>query len=271
VIQDKTTAGLPPHLRTASPVKVNVVSQNSPALRQAQLDDPDILAILHFRNHQSWPDNCSKEQQQRLAALEPAFYQDDQGVAWLQTQQQTALFLPALFRAGLLCQTVKQNPTANSPELLQLVQARGYAWPGMLTDVTQHKHQCEKCATSQIQPVYHNEQVALEIYGPFPSYTPEKYLMAMMDHNTGIVEFVPLENKNASTMALHIFTNWISKFGVPKLITTYFPEDFNSDVAEAIRPFVSGQTLCFTTVQTPAMPENLYQAVNAIIKDAEQS
>ena len=46
VIQDKTGSGLPRHLRTRSPSKINAMAPDNPKLLQAQEEDPELCLIM---------------------------------------------------------------------------------------------------------------------------------------------------------------------------------------------------------------------------------
>ena len=103
VVQDKSTTLLPPHLRLTSTKQVNLFGAHTLALREGQATDPDIRDCHFFMSNRVWPENCSPDRQQQLQALIPKLIQGPSKIVWIQTHEQTALFLPAKFRSALVC------------------------------------------------------------------------------------------------------------------------------------------------------------------------
>jgi len=60
-----------------------------------------------------------------------------------------------------------------------------YAWPGMETDIKDHRKTYSRCSGSTTESIQPNQTVAPEIFGPCLSYYA-KFIAAMYDLNTGI-------------------------------------------------------------------------------------
>ena len=170
VVQSKAGLPLPAHLRSASPARPKVVSPMQPVLIQNQLTDPDIQDCLYFQQNKTYPATCDEKPQQRLKSVEGKVFKDHQGTVWIQFPQQTALFLPQLFRKALLCQQANDR-TAAPTELTKTIITKGNAWPGMTEDIQDHLDCCTKCTSAPVpDTIQPNQVVAVEIFGPFPSY-----------------------------------------------------------------------------------------------------
>jgi hypothetical protein len=272
VVQSKAGSPLPAHLRSASPARPKVVSPMQPVLIQNQLTDPDILDCLYFQQYKRYPEACEETRRRRLGTVEGKVFKDHQGTVWIQFPQQTALFLPQLFRKALLCQ--QANDRAVSPvELTQRIIAKGNAWPGMTEDIQIHLDTCTKCvnpATADvIQP---NQTVAVEIFGPFPSYQDAQFIVTMMDLNTGMTEFVPVANKTPVSIAQAIFADWCCKYTVPNQITTLMDEKTNDAIKSHILEYLDRQeSFIIRSVQGTSLPEDLYQATSNLLQEAGES
>jgi hypothetical protein len=82
--------------------------------------------------------------------------------------------------------------------------AKGNAWPGMTEDIQVHLDSCTKCTSPRsLDTIQPNQTIAVEIFGPFPSY--------QMDLNRGMTEFVPVANKTPVSIAQALFADWFCK------------------------------------------------------------
>jgi hypothetical protein len=271
-IQSKSAAVLPPHLRVASPLKPGILSATSPLLKTGQSDDPDIQDWKHFRDTKTWPKHCSQERIQRLLSISDSLYEDENGTVWIQRPQQTTLLMPSPGRRPLLCQVIQAATDRRPQQIEAAVAAKGYSWPGLTKDVQDHLEICEKCTTSNRVHTTPNQVVAMEIFGPFPSYTTAKFLMSLHDQTTGIAEFAPLDNKNPDSLAGALFDRWICKFGVPNEILTHLPSASQEQIKVELKDYLGDHHLVsFKQTNELQMPEPLYEATHRLITEAQMS
>ena len=66
VIQNKTGSGVPLHLRTTSPTKINAMAPDNPKLLQTQEEDPDLQLIKRFRMTKQWPSTLHPDHKLKL-------------------------------------------------------------------------------------------------------------------------------------------------------------------------------------------------------------
>jgi hypothetical protein len=270
-IQPKTHTILPPFLRTASPVQIGVMDAQNPTFARCQEQDPDLQDWRHFRSTGNWPSSCTAQRRDRLQAMDPMLYEDAKGIVWVQLPNQTALFLPSSGRQRYLCQFFRDSAVRKQQEVMDGLTSKGYAWPGMSQDAQLHLQQCDLCKETDKAYITPNQSVAMEILGPFPSYSPLKFLMVMYDPSTGIAEFSPINNKDADQVAFAIFNQWISKFGLPKQMSTPFQEDYTKAIGQALATYVGDQNLLFAKTDQLQMPSPLYLAITKVVQGAQLS
>ena len=117
-------------------------------------------------------------------------------------------------------------------ETFDRVRERFY-WPGMKKDIDEWVSSCEECCQKKSahrkhihslttwKPSHPFWQVALDIMGPLPESSGNKYILLIGDQFTKWYEAIPMSNQEASTVAKAFVNVWVSKFGCPaKFIAT---------------------------------------------------
>lgn len=75
------------------------------------------------------------------------------------------------------------------------------------------------------------EKIYVDIVGPLPPTEREnKYILSMMDDLTRFVDFVPMPNQEAETVASGLFEQIISRYTLPKKIVTDQGAQFTGEV-----------------------------------------
>jgi hypothetical protein len=103
-----------------------------------------------------------------------------------------------------------------------------YFWPSMAQDIESHIKMCKIChqqndrnneknkvpLTPWGTPTGRNQRIHFDLVGPLKSEgTKYKHILSITDAFTRWVELVPIENKEAITVAKALFDNWICRFG----------------------------------------------------------
>lgn len=116
---------------------------------------------------------------------------------------------------------------------------RRYWWPKLKKFVRHFLRSCTLCmsyAPSGQRPRWLNlpigspfEVIAMDIWGKLPT-TEEgnKYVLVIIDHHTRWVELAPIGNPTAEVIADNLFTHWIARWGVPRVILTDNGPQFSS-------------------------------------------
>ena len=80
------------------------------------------------------------------------------------------------------------------------------------------------------------EVVAIDFVGPMSSPTSSNnvYLLVMVDYFTCYAEAIPLPDRQASTVARAIFTEWISRHGIIEVLHSNQAQEFESDLSAEI-------------------------------------
>ena len=102
-----------------------------------------------------------------------------------------------------------------------------FYWPGMKKDVHEGVSSCEECYQTKSphrkhihnlttwKPSHQFWHVALDIMGPLPESSGNKFILLIEDQFTKWYEAIPTSNQEASTEAKAFVNVWISKIGCP--------------------------------------------------------
>ena len=101
---------------------------------------PDLTILKEHLLNGSWPNDLQPDHRQRLELLNRNLLIDCNNVVWVQCQPEcpkapprTALFLPVIYCAPVLCQFRQQNPDLTVPQQVAKLQ-ENYNWIGMKAD-----------------------------------------------------------------------------------------------------------------------------------------
>lgn len=117
-----------------------------------------------------------------------------------------------------------------------------FVWPSINRDVGQFVRSCTDCQRSKIQrhtvtplkdfnlPNSRFKHVHIDLVGPLPSSGGNRYLLTMVDRYSRWPEAVPLPDMLAETVAKAFCNVWVSRFGVPEIISTDQGRQFESEL-----------------------------------------
>ncbi len=121
-------------------------------------------------------------------------------------------------------------------------------WPQMMNDVVLHVKSCQTCqATSNKMPPpaaphqeYEqsrtpNERIHADLFGPLKSQDgTNKYILGVTDTFTKMLRLTTIPNKEAATVAMALWKDWMAIYGIPKVIVTDQGREFTNSLSKAI-------------------------------------
>jgi hypothetical protein len=124
----------------------------------------------------------------------------------------------------------------------RMISAR-YVWKGMGADIMSFCRDCQRCDRGKVTAMVHTQiqpiqlpvkrfsHVHINIVGPLQA-SPEgcTHLLTMVDRSTRWAEAFPLVNTSTASCAGAFFNSWVSRFGVPAVLTSDRGFQFSSAV-----------------------------------------
>uniref|UniRef100_A0A5S6Q0E0 RNA-directed DNA polymerase n=1 Tax=Trichuris muris TaxID=70415 RepID=A0A5S6Q0E0_TRIMR len=131
----------------------------------------------------------------------------------------------------------------------QLIRQR-FVWPSIKKDCTTWTRECLACQTAKIHkhtrsplgkfkvPTERFSHVHIDIVGPLPPAQGYSYILTCIDRCTRWPEAIPIQNTSTETIALAFLHAWVSRFGVPKTLTTDQGRQFESSMFNHLTEFL---------------------------------
>jgi hypothetical protein len=119
----------------------------------------------------------------------------------------------------------------------RLVAAR-YVWTNLAKDVTAWARECLHCQRAKVHrhvqvPAQHSpiptrrfSHIHLDLVGPLPTFKGFTHLFTIIDRTTRWPEVIPLSATTSLDCASALFQGWVSRFGVPAVITSDWGAQF---------------------------------------------
>ncbi len=121
-------------------------------------------------------------------------------------------------------------------------------WPQMMDDVVSHTRACTTCQATANKtpppPAPHqeyeqsqapNERIHADLFGPLRGQDGRnKYILGITDTFTKILRLATIPNKEAATVAMGLWKEWMAIYGIPKVIVTDQGREFTNSLSNAI-------------------------------------
>ena len=150
-----------------------------------------------------------------------------------------------------------------------LVSSR-YVWLNMKRDIGKLTRSCHDCQQSKIHrhtkaPL---QTIHVDIVGPLPPSCGYKYLFTCIDRYTRWPEAIPMVDATAESCASALLTGWISRFGVPAIITSDQGQQFESHLWQALLNLLGTKRTRTTAYrpQTNGMVERFHRHLKDALK-----
>ncbi|GFO49447.1 Pol polyprotein [Plakobranchus ocellatus] len=155
-----------------------------------------------------------------------------------------------------------------------------FVWHGLRRQVSTWVKECHECQSSKIQkhtraplqsftvPEKTFSHISIDIVGPFPESCGYRYLLTIIDRNTRWPEAIPIPNITTAECVQALVGGWISRFCIPKDLSSDRGSQFTSAVWTEIARCL-GVKVHRTTAfhpQANGMVETFHRTLKAALK-----
>jgi len=161
----------------------------------------------------------------------------------------------------------------------KLIKAK-FVWANVNKDVAFWVKNCIPCQASKISrhvvtapasftvPAERFRNIHIDLVGPLPSCQGYRYCLTCVDRYTRWPEVLPIQDIAAETVAKALYTGWITRFGVPEVITTDQGTQFESLTFNNTIKLLGIKRVRTTAYhpQTNGLVERLHRQLKAAIK-----
>ncbi|GBN35834.1 Retrovirus-related Pol polyprotein from transposon 412 [Araneus ventricosus] len=170
-------------------------------------------------------------------------------------------YVPKLFRTTII-NVIHSLAHSGAKATANAVKQR-FIWTSLKKDCSEFCKRCIPCQKSKVGSHFISPNgdfslpsaifsyIRLDVVGPLPSSKGYKYCLTAVDRFTRWPEVFPMIDQTANTIAETFYSGWISRFGVPEVITTDQGRNFESDLLHSLTKY-SGIYKIRTSAYNPA-------------------
>ena len=257
-------------------------------IRKAQQEDPDIHLIIEFLGKYTEKPPFSEvsahssvvktywNMWEQLELKDNILYRK-----WFRLEGDSSLLIivPDSLKSKILSMA-HDSPTAGHLGVRKTVfkVRQQFYWVNLQSDVLEWIKSCPTCCARKNPPRMNRaelenirvgeplERVGMDITGPFPvTKYGNKYILVVMDYFTKWVEAYPIPDQESSTVARCLVNNFISRFGIPKILLTDRGSNFESKLFQQLCQLL-GIYKTRTTAYHP-MTDGLVEKMNNTLKN----
>lgn len=158
--------------------------------------------------------------------------------------------------------------------------ASKYFWPQMNIDVGYWAKSCLGCQRAKVNrhtksplvkfdiPSGRFEHIHVDIVGPLPISAGDTYILTVVDRFTRWPEGYPMKDMTALTVATTLYQNYITRFGIPSVVTTDQGVQFESKMFRELGKLIGFHRIRTTAYNPKAngMVERFHRQLKAAIK-----
>jgi len=216
-----------------SRLELSTIDDDVPDLHQwaaEQVNDPELRNIL------SGQTTTSLTLQSRRTANGPVYFDS--------TTNRSRPFVPKSLRRTVFT-TLHGQAHIGIAATCRLIKSR-FCWPNMDREIRRWARSCEQCQRAKLHrhtqsllapfapPDRRFGHIHLDLVGSLPVSSNNRYLLTCIDRFTRWPEAWPISTMSAHTVAAALVTHWITRFGVPDVITTDQGRQFESELMKSL-------------------------------------
>ena len=217
-------------------------------LAQLQQDDKELQTLLNDKTT-----SCKLSKMILGSQETPVFVET--------STENTRLYIPTSLRRRIF-DMVHKLSHPSSKITAKTIRQR-YFWPFMCKDIASWARYCLPCQQSKVSrhvktvpstfslPDARFDHIHVDLVGPLPSSRGYSYLVTVVDRFSRWPEAFPVMDITADTVARTLYAGWISRYGVPKIITTDQGVQFESMLFNSLLKFIGSERIR-TTAYHPA-------------------
>jgi transposase InsO family protein len=222
---------------------LDVINENPRDFAKFQREDKALIPFFDYLENGAFPKDTKGFSYFRN--LIPYLRLED-GILWLKRQNNYVVLLPQKLKSQAL--SVAHDSGFGGHRDAFRTQGKlllSYWWPKMFEDTKNYIRRCHECQLKNLPhaikditapltplniPFKFNDRVSLDLMGPLFSDNGYRYILVITDVFSKWVELVPLENKEATTVAKAFFETWICRYSIPKVMLSDGGKEFCNQI-----------------------------------------